>query len=135
VTRCLENPFQFGCICLSPMIFQKKMSLRVFDTQLGAQSMKFISELQHRLAPLLTQNSPSHVLVFIVSNRVILFLDCIHKKNTKWARPIYSKILYGSFLPASFPPMFGMGESLKECEGDHVPVRKIVNMEISFWKI
>jgi hypothetical protein len=77
------------------------------------------------------QCGPSHVLVFIVSNRVILFLDCIHKRIPSGLDPIYSRILCGMFLPVIFPPMFDMGERLKECEGDIFPVEKIVNREIT----
>jgi hypothetical protein len=80
----------------------------------------------------LPQCGPSHVLVFIVINRVILFLDRIHKKIPSGLDPIYSRFLCGTFLPVSFPPMFDMGESLEECEGDLFPVEKIVNREITF---
>jgi hypothetical protein len=92
--------------------------LEVFDTQLGVQGMKYIGEIKHWLAPLLTQHGPSQVLFFIVSNRVILFLDRIHKTIPSGIDPIYSRLLCGTFLLVSFPPMFDMGESLKECEGD-----------------
>jgi hypothetical protein len=61
-----------------------------------------------------------------------LFLDRIHKKIPSGLDPIYSRLLYGTFLPVSFPPMFDMGESLKEYEGDLFPVEKIVNREITF---
>jgi hypothetical protein len=71
------------------------------------------------------------VLVLIVINKVVLFLDCIHKKITSGLSPIYSKFLCGYFLPVSFKPMFDMGESLEECEGDLFPVGKIVNKEIT----
>jgi hypothetical protein len=74
------------------------MSFRVFDTQLGAQGMEGISELWNFFSPLLLQRGPSHVLVFIVSNRVILFLYRIHKKILSGLNPIYSRILYGNFL-------------------------------------
>jgi hypothetical protein len=56
------------------------MFLGVFDTQLGAQGMEGIFERQHCLTPLLMHCGPSHVLVVTVSNRVILFLDGIHKR-------------------------------------------------------
>jgi hypothetical protein len=108
------------------------MSLRVFDTKLGAQGMKGIGELRHYLAPLLMQCGPSHVLVFIVANRVILFLDHIHKKISGGLGPIYSRLLGGAFLPVSFSPMLDMGESLKECESDIFPVGEIMNKEITF---
>jgi hypothetical protein len=68
----------------------------------------------------------------IVANRVILFLYCIHKKIPSGLDSIYSRILYGTLLPVSFPPMFDMGESFKEFEGDLFPVEKMVNREITF---
>jgi hypothetical protein len=108
------------------------MSFRVFDTQLGAQGMEGIGELWNCLAPLLPQCGPSHVLVLIVANRVILFLYRIHKKIPSGLDPIYSRLLCGTLLPVSFPPMFDMGESFKECEGDLFSVGKIVNREITF---
>jgi hypothetical protein len=61
-----------------------------------------------------------------------LFLDCIHKKIPSGLGPIYSRFLGGTLLPVSFPPMFDMGESLEECEGDLFPVEKIVNREVTF---
>jgi hypothetical protein len=108
------------------------MSLRVFDTQLGVQGMEGIGELWNCLAPLLPQCGPSHVLVLIVANRVILFLYHIHKKIPSRIGPIYSILLCGTFLPVSFPPMFDMREKFKECEGDLFFVGKIVNREITF---
>jgi hypothetical protein len=108
------------------------MSFRVFDTQLGAQGMEGIGELRNYLAPLLPQCGPSHVLVLIVANRVVLFLYRIHKKIPSGLGPIYSRLLCGTLLPVSFPPMFDMGESLKECEGDLFLVEKIMNREITF---
>jgi hypothetical protein len=63
---------------------------------------------------------------------VILFLDRIHKKLPSGLGPIYSILLCGNFLATSFPPMFYMGESLKESEGDLFLVGKIVNREITF---
>jgi hypothetical protein len=80
----------------------------------------------------LPQCGPSHVLVLIVSNRVVLFLYCIQKKIPSGLGPIYSKLLCGALLPVSFPPIFDMGESLKECEGDLFLVGKIMNREITF---
>ena len=94
--------------------------------------MKGIGELGHCLALLLPQCGPSHVLVFIVSNRVILFLERIHKKIPSGLGPIFSRLLCGTLLPISFPPMFHIGESLKECEDDHLDVGKIMNREITF---
>jgi hypothetical protein len=108
------------------------MLLGVFDTQLGAQGMEGIGELWNFLAPLLLQCGPSHVLVLIVANRVILFLYRIHKKISIGIDPIYSRLLCGTFLPVIFPPMFDMREIFKECEGDLFFVGKLVNREITF---
>jgi hypothetical protein len=108
------------------------MSFRVFDTQLGVQGMEGIGELRNCLAPLFPQCCPSHVLVLIVANGVILFLYDIHKKIPSGLDPIYSRLLCGTFLPVSFPPMFDMRERFKECEGDLFSVEKMVNIEITF---
>jgi hypothetical protein len=63
---------------------------------------------------------------------VIFFLDNIHTKFPSGIDPIYSRLLCGTFLLVSFPPMFDMWESLKECEGDLFPIGKMVNREITF---
>jgi hypothetical protein len=73
----------------------------------------------------LPQCCPSHILVLIVANKVILFLYRIHKKIPSGLDPIYSRLLCGTLLPVIFPPMFDMGESLKECEGDLFLVEKL----------
>jgi hypothetical protein len=108
------------------------MSFGVFDTQLGVQGMEGIGKLRNCLAPLLPQCVPSHVLVLIVANMVILFLYHIHKKIPSGLSPIYSRLLCGTLLPVIFPPMFDMREIFKECEGDLFFVEKIVNREITF---
>jgi hypothetical protein len=79
----------------------------------------------------LTQLGPSHVLFFIVSKTVILFLDHINKNISSGINPIYSILLCDNILLIGFPPMFNMGESLQEYEGDLFPIRKIVNREIT----
>jgi hypothetical protein len=94
--------------------------------------MEGIGELQNYLAPLLPQCGPSHVLVLIVSNKVIMFLYRIHKKIPSGIGPIYSRLLCGTLLPVSFPPIFDMRGSFKECKGDLFFVGKIVNREITF---
>jgi hypothetical protein len=108
------------------------MSFGVFDTHLSAQGMEGIDELWNCLAPLLPQCGPSHILVLIVANRVILFLYHIQKKIPSGIDPIYSRILCGTLLLVSFPPMFNTGERFKECEIDIFPVGKMVNREITF---
>jgi fucose permease len=108
------------------------MSLGVFDTHLSVQGMESIFEHRHCLSLLLPQCGPSHVLFFIVINRVVLFLDRIHKKSPSGLVLIYFRFLYGTFLPVIFPPMFDMGETLEDFEGDIFLVGKIVNREITF---
>jgi hypothetical protein len=66
---------------------------------------------------------------------VVLFLDHIHKTIPSGLDPIYSRFLYGNFLPLNFPSTFDMGDSLEECEGDFFPVKKIMNREITFYQI
>jgi hypothetical protein len=78
------------------------------------------------------QCGPSHVLVIIVSHRVIFLLGRIHKKIPSGLGPKYSRLLCGTFHPVSFPLMFDMGESLKEHKGDCFSVGKIVHREIIF---
>jgi uncharacterized protein YqhQ len=108
------------------------LNLAYEKSTLGEQGMEIICEHQHYFSPLFPQCGPSHVLVIIITNKVILFLDHIHKKILSELDHIYSRILCGNFLPVSFPPMFDMGESLKECEGDLFPLKEIVNKEIIF---
>jgi hypothetical protein len=61
-----------------------------------------------------------------------LFFDRIHKNIPSGLGPIYSRFLYGTLLLLNFPPMFDMGESLEECEGELFPIGKILNREITF---
>jgi hypothetical protein len=63
---------------------------------------------------------------------IVLFFDRIHKKISSRLGPIYFRFLCGTLLLVSFPPMFNMGESLEECEGDIFLVGKILNREITF---
>jgi hypothetical protein len=88
------------------------MSLEVFDAHIGTQGMEGICELWNYLAPLLMLCGPSHVLVVMVSNRVIWLLDGIHKKVPSGLNPKYSRLLCGVFLTTSLPPIFDMGDNL-----------------------
>jgi hypothetical protein len=65
------------------------------------------------MAPLFMQSGLFLVLVVIVTNKVILFLDHIHKEIPSGIDPIYSKLFYGNFIPVSFPPIFYMGRALR----------------------
>jgi hypothetical protein len=108
------------------------MSLRVFDTQLGAQGMEGVGKLRHCLSPLLTKHGPSHLLVVIVTNKLILFLEHIHKKISSGLDPVYSRLLRGTFVRVIFPLIFDMGDILKEHKGDRFHVEKIVDKETTF---
>jgi hypothetical protein len=46
--------------------------------------------------------------------------------------PKNSKLLCGFFFTISLPPMFDMGEILKENKGDIFPITKILDREITF---
>jgi len=72
---------------LSSMVFQNQMLLEVFDTHLGAQGMKIIFELWHYLSLLFLRCGPSHLLVFLVINRVVFFLDHIQKQSQLGSTP------------------------------------------------
>jgi hypothetical protein len=71
-------------------------------------------------------------LVFIVSNRVILLLDRIHKKIPSGLIPKYYRLPCGIFILVIFQPMFDMGDNLKENKGDLLSIEKIVDKEINF---
>jgi hypothetical protein len=60
-------------------VLEHQMSLRIFDTQLGAQGMEDICELWHCLSPLLSQCGPFCIHVVITSDRVLLFLNNIRE--------------------------------------------------------
>ena len=94
--------------------------------------MERICELHHYLVPLMMECGPYHVLVVVVSNREIFFLDGIHKRVPCGLDPKHSRILYGVFLTVILPPMFDMGDHLKEHKGDIFPIGKIMDGEITF---
>jgi hypothetical protein len=60
-------------------IFEHQMSLRVFDTQFGAQGMENISEIAYCLVHFLTQGGPSGVIVLVAFNRVVMFFNGLPK--------------------------------------------------------
>jgi hypothetical protein len=59
------------------MILEHQMSLKILDTQLGAQGMEDINELGHYLVSFMSQCGPFCVQVIITSNGVVLFLNRI----------------------------------------------------------
>jgi hypothetical protein len=60
-------------------------------------------ELRQGLALPLPPCGPSHVLVFIVINKVVLFLDRHPQKNRMWARPHIFHIPLWNFASSKFP--------------------------------
>ena len=107
------------------------MSLKIFYTQLGAKGMEGIGELCNYLAPLLFQCGPSHVLVIITSNRVMLFLEGINKSCPSGSWPKNYIHILDMFLTISISPISDTGKGLKEHEGDLFIVGKIVDREIT----
>ena len=71
------------------VVFEHHMTLKVFDTQFGAQGMENIGEIWYGLVPFLTQCGPSCVLVLVASNSVVFFL----KESQVWAT---TNIVYSS---------------------------------------
>jgi hypothetical protein len=118
-------------LCRAPRYFRTKCRSESLIPSLVHKVWKVLVNSETAW-PLSCQCGPSHVLVLIVANRVIMFLYRIHKKIPSGIGPIYSRLLYGTLLPVSFPPMFDMRERFKECEGDLFFVGKIVNREITF---
>jgi hypothetical protein len=90
-----------------------------------------VSVLQHYLVSFLMQ-SPSHVLVIIVSNRVELLIDGINKDHPSGSYPKFHRLTVDMYLLVTFPPIFNMGEGFKEREADLFSVREILNKVIPF---
>jgi hypothetical protein len=55
---------------------------------------------------------------------VIFFLNDIHKRVPSGFNPKHSRFLYGIFLTVIIPPMFDIGDNLKECKGDLFPYQR-----------
>jgi hypothetical protein len=58
-------------------ILEHHISLRIFDTQLGAQVMEYICELGHYLVSFLPPCGRFCIHVIITSNMLVLFLNSI----------------------------------------------------------
>ena len=59
------------------MVLEHQISLKIFDTHIGAQGMKYICEIWHCLVSFLPQCGPFGIQVVITSDRVVLFLNRI----------------------------------------------------------
>jgi hypothetical protein len=115
------------------ILFSIQMLLGVSNTQVCAQGVEDIGELQHCLVPFLPQCGPSHVTVFIVSDMVIFPLKSINKRCPSGFNPKNFRFVCGGFLIVSLPPIFDMGENLKEGESDLFSIRKIIDWKITFY--
>ena len=107
------------------------MSLKLFDTHLGAKGIEGICELRHCLTPLLVQCGPSHVLVIIISNMVVLLLKRINKTRSSGSWPKNCGLISDMLLTASLPPISDTGKGFMEREGDFFIVGKILDKEIT----
>jgi hypothetical protein len=114
------------------VVFENQMSLRVFDTQLGAHGMENIGEIWYCLVPFLTQGGPSSVLVLAASNIVVLFFNDIPEGIPCRGNQKYCKFLYIPLLRLSVPPVLNMGDDLEECKSNFFPIRKIMDRKIPF---
>lgn len=103
------------------------MLLRVSNTQLCVQGVEDIGELWQCLFPFLPQCGPSHVLVFIVYDKVIFPLKSVHKRYPSEFGPKHFIFLCGGLFTVSLPPIFDMGDNLKEGKSDIFSIRKIID--------
>jgi hypothetical protein len=90
------------------------MSLKVFDTQFGAQGMENISEIWYCLVPFLTQGGPSGVVVLVASDMVVLLFNGISERIPCRGNHKYYIFLYDPLLRVSIPPILNMGDHLEE---------------------
>jgi hypothetical protein len=109
------------------IVFEHQMSLRVFDTQFGAQGMENIGEIWYCLVPFLMQGGPSGVLVLVGSNMVVFFFNGIPKGIPCRGNRKYFIFLYGPLIIVSVPLVLNMGDDLKECKSNIFPIEKIVD--------
>jgi hypothetical protein len=104
------------------------MSFIFLDNQLGVQGMEDICEIWYCLIPFLSQCGPSHILVIIASNRVVLFLNRISERIPSGGDRKYCIFVsVGPFLTTSFPPILDMGDNLKDHKGNILYIEKIMD--------
>ena len=84
------------------------------------------------MVPLLTQNGPSCVLVVIVVDGIVLFLEGLQKRFPSGFEPKNIILVYGILLTISVPPISDMGHSLKECKDDLFRIGKVLDRKITF---
>ena len=93
--------------------------------------MEYISILWHYLVSFLTQCHPSGVLVIIVFDRVEFLFDGIDKRFPSGFYFEYLRFILCLPLAVPIPPIFDMGEGLKEREGDLFNVEFFLNREVT----
>jgi hypothetical protein len=111
------------------------MSLKVFDTQFGAQGIENIGEIWYFMVPFLTQRGASCVLVLVASNMEVLLFNGIPKGIPCGGDRKYCRFLYGPFLRVSITPFLNMGDGLEEGKINLLPVEKIMDRKIPFEQI
>jgi hypothetical protein len=114
------------------MVFEHQMTLRVFDTQFGAQGMENIGEIWYYLFPFLAQGGASSILVLVASKRVVLFFNGNPEGIPCGDYHKFFRFLYNPFLRVSIPPVLNMGDDLQECKSNVFPIEKIVDRKIPF---
>jgi hypothetical protein len=93
--------------------------------------MEDVGVLWHCLVSLLTKSFPSHVLVIIVSNRVVFLLEGIKKICPSGLLSKNCRLILGMLLTVSLPPIFDMGKGLKEHKVDFFTIGKYLDKEIT----
>jgi hypothetical protein len=77
------------------------------------------------------QTFPSHVLVIIISNRIVFLLEGIDKRFPSGSWPKNCRLISNMLLTVCLPPIFDMGKGFKEHKGDFYIVGKFLDREIT----
>ena len=93
--------------------------------------MEYISILRHHLVSFLAQCRPLGVLVIIVSDMVEFLFGDIEKICPSGFCFEYIRVILFMPLIVPIPPIFDMGEGLKEREGDLFAVEIFLNREVT----
>ena len=89
--------------------------------------MEYIGILRHRLVSFLAQSHPSDVSLIIVFDKVEFLFDDIGKIFSSGFFIEYLRFIPCMPLVVPIPPVFDMGEGLKEHEGDIFTVEIFLN--------
>jgi hypothetical protein len=116
-------------------VIHHQISFRLLYTQLIVQSMEYIFGIWYYLFPFLLQCGPYCILVIVVSNRVVFFLDNIPKRIRSGGDDRYCRFISGPFLTVSFPPILNMGDKLKCLKSNIFSIEKVMDRKITFYNI